>query len=106
MPDDAVRGRVNKEGHRRQHSVLLPHSYQTKQPVSHHYLTPQKSKSGDAVNRISLVEALMVFKCNGIEMLDYEEDGQDLSNLFDKSLSLIEKRFAEKLSQNVSFGDE
>jgi len=40
----------------------------------------------------------MVFKCNGIEMLDYEEDGQDLSNLFDKSLSLIEKRFAEKLS--------
>lgn len=49
----------------------------------------------------------MVFKCNQIEMLDCADEN-NLNELFEQSLELIEKRFAEKLSlsNNVSFGDD
>lgn len=47
----------------------------------------------------------MVFKCNGIQMLDCDDD-EGSSSLFEQSLELIEKSFLEKLaSSDVSFGD-
>lgn len=47
----------------------------------------------------------VVFKCNNIEMLNCEEN--DMDEVFEQSLEIIEKKFADKLlSCNVSFGDD
>ena len=47
----------------------------------------------------------MIFKCNGIEMLNSSDD-ENLNQIFEQSLEIIEKKFKERLSYNMSFGDD